>query len=266
MFLNPLLLNNIYQSCVSTQTLALDLLYFQTCVWHFDGDATRELEQTISKKTMTSFKATLVALAVATSAVVAAPITFTGSTFESRQLDGNAGPLGSASAYKAYFNTLTPGGAGYGTAALPTGTWNPLGFSVSTAVDVSNHGLVGGTTVNLAYHYQVNFNSVAGSLSAQMAPDFGLGGGVLLDGVGVALNASDMWWSYSWAATSQIFTFSKSLAAGGHTIDIYGQERCCDGFTGFDASFTATPDNGATLAFLGLGLAGVAVARRSFKA
>jgi hypothetical protein len=212
---------------------------------------------------MTSIKATFAALAVATTAAVAAPITFTGSTFESRL--GTATSFTTAYDYQANFNSITPGGAGYGIAALPTGSWNPPGYS--TPADISNHGLVGGGTVfSLAYHYQVNFTSVAGSLSAQMAPDFGFGGGILLDGVAVAVNPLDMWWSGNWAYTPAILSFTSTLSSGSHTIDIYGQENCCDGFTGFDAQFTPAPDNGATLALLGLGLAGVAFARRSFKA
>ncbi len=211
---------------------------------------------------MTSIKATFAALAVATTAAVAAPITFTGSTFETRQ--GNGLSFGSAAAYQANFASLPTGGFGYGSASLPTGSWNPPGYS--SPLNISNQGLVGGSATDIAFHYQVNFTSVAGSLSAQMAPDFGLGGGVLLDGSQVAFNPNDMWWGGAWGNTSQIFSFSSALAAGSHTIDIYGQEGCCDGFTGFDAQFTPAPDNGATLALLGLGLAGVAFARRSFKA
>ena len=208
---------------------------------------------------MTSFKATFAALAVATTAAIAAPITFTGSTFESRQ--GNNQSFSDTYQYQANFASLPAGGAGYGTAALPAGNWNPPFFPAS------NQGLVsGGSATDIAFHFQVNFTSVAGVLSGNMAPDFGFGGGVLLDGVEVAFNPNDMWWGGNWGANSQIFSFTSTLAAGSHSIDIYGQEGCCDGFTGFDASFTPTPDNGATLALLGFGLAGVTLARRSFKA
>jgi hypothetical protein len=125
--------------------------------------------------------------------------------------------------------TYPSGAAGYGKANFHIWDWPVQG-------NVDNHELIsGGSASSIAFHYQVKFSvpgSQAGSWDVRIAPDFGYGGGVFLDGNPVAYNPNDMWWGLSWGNSSQQFQFSSSIGAGDHVIDVYGQEGCCDGQTG----------------------------------
>ena len=100
----------------------------------------------------------------------------------------------------------------------------------------------------------------------RIAPDFGFGGGAFLDGSPVAYNPNDMWWGLNWNNTSQLFTFSSALGAGIHTLDVYGQEGCCDGPTGGQfkigqdgtwTPFSSSVPEPSTWAMMVLGFAGV---------
>lgn len=66
----------------------------------------------------------------------------------------------------------------------------------------------------------------AGNYSFTFGLDLGGGGAVFLDGVAVSYHPDDMW-----AGDGDFFTFSQNLAAGNHSISIYGYEGCCFGGT-----------------------------------
>ena len=195
-------------------------------------------------------------------------------TFESRL--GNNTSFPSAADYLSNWNTLagSPATAGY-TNGILVGQWD---YPVQGNVD--NQELVpSGSPNNIAFHYQVNFGlngGQAGSVDFRIAPDFGFGGAVYLDGLEVDYNPSDMWWGLNWSNSSQLFSFSNSLSAGNHVLDVYGQEGCCDGPTGgqfrlegavdwvafgTNDHLDAIPEPG-TLLLIGTGLSGLALRRR----
>ncbi len=93
----------------------------------------------------------------------------------------------------------------------------------------------------------------------------------------MAFNVNDMWWAGSYANPTQIFQLSgNNLAAGNHTLDIYGLEGCCDGgqqgqfkigATGTWTTFAANDGHNpipepASIALFGIGLVGLGFMRR----
>lgn len=144
---------------------------------------------------------------------------------------------------------------------------------------VSNQSLFGAANSNIAYKSDIVFGLASpGSYSFRAGVDFGKGGAVFLDGQAVAFNSNDMWWGHSYSNTGAIFQVdNKSLAAGKHTLTIYGLEGCCDGgqqvqfaanggqfqsFTAQTLAVAAVPEPETYAMMLGgLGLIG-AVARR----
>lgn len=144
-----------------------------------------------------------------------------------------------------------------------------------------NLGL-GTSSGNFAFQSIVNFGvstSQAGLWSIRSGVDFGKGGALFVDGVAQAFNSNDMWWGGSYSDTSQYFGISLNLAAGNHTLAIYGLEDCCSGaqqaqfaygstaFTSFSKNdglnpVTAVPEpESYAMLLTGLGLM-AAIARR----
>jgi hypothetical protein len=109
--------------------------------------------------------------------------------------------------------------AGYGCAVLPD------------YVDESNLSRFGG---GANVHYSVLFfldvpSNRTGTYTFRMGPDFGLGGGLYVNGA--ALDArwgSDLWWNGSFSSTA-VLQGSLPLGAGRHFVAVYGTEDCCEG-------------------------------------
>lgn len=129
-----------------------------------------------------------------------------------------AGFFRDAERYKTYFGSLPA---------------PPAGFCSDRVVDtwsgVSNHATCGGPGGSFASLTRVEFSLPISSTEPwqlQIRPDYGLGGAVFLDGVPIAFNPDDMW-----EGLGQIFLIPRTIQAGGHVLEAYGIENCCDGAT-----------------------------------
>jgi len=138
---------------------------------------------------------------------------------------------------------------------------------------VSNQSVFGGSNSNIAFRYDVIFSSAdSGAWNFRIGPDFGNGGAVFLDGTLMGFKTNDMWWSGSYASTTQDFEFLASLTTGNHLLQIYGLENCCDGnqqaqfltpggtaYTSFSSTDghnpNAIPEPGSLPLIMGAGLA-----------
>jgi len=140
---------------------------------------------------------------------------------------GNDTSFPTSQGYVDNWNALSTSSPGYGDASIAL-------WDLANNPPVDNHDLiVGGFGTDIAYLYTVDFTigaGEAGPYRIQVAPDFGFGGTVLLDGATVALNSNDMY-GPDWSDPAQIFDFTSSLDVGNHTLQVYGQEGCCDGPT-----------------------------------
>lgn len=152
------------------------------------------------------------------------------------------------------------------------------GTTTLTSYDGVNNTSQFGSNKNFAWEAIINFgvsSAQAGTWTFRSGVDFDFGGTMYVDNVAIALNSNNMWWAGSYSDPSQYLMGSLNLAAGNHTLQIYGIEGCCDAFqqTQFKAptssnfvSFSSTdglnvvPEPG-TLASMALGL-GVIVALR----
>lgn len=155
---------------------------------------------------------------------------------------------------------------------------SPYGSTVLNNYDiVSNSSLFGASANNIAFKSTIDFGlSTAGSYSFRAGVDFGHGGAVFLDGTAVDLKTNDMWWAYNYGNTSSVFSvLNQSLAAGNHTLTIYGLEGCCDGgqqvqysvngsaYQSFSASTLQPVPEPETYALLLVGLGVMGAAARS---
>jgi hypothetical protein len=148
-------------------------------------------------------------------------------TMQTRYSTDGAASFGTAAANGAYYRSTVQGlDAGAPTAGYCDAT-------VASYTGLSNQSVCGGSNVNLAFHFGVDFNlsgAQAGDFSLRVGPDFGLGGAVFLDGQLLGVRTTDMWWSGSYGSASQIFEFDNlALLSGLHHLDIVGLEACCDG-------------------------------------
>ena len=181
----------------------------------------------------------------------------------------NASAQASAAAYQSVVNTAvaTPG-AGYGTT------------TIASYNNVTNSSLFGSGS-NIAFKSVVNFGvsaADAGTWSFRTGVDFGKGGALFLDGVALDFKSNDMWWAGNYNNGSQFLSGSSLLAAGNHTLSIYGLESCCDGgqqaqfkagnsnFTSFsstDGLVSAVPEPTTyAMLLIGLGLLGFTARRK----
>jgi len=161
---------------------------------------------------------------------------------------------------------------------LVTNSTTTLGTKTLTSWNSVQDAAVFGTNSNFAWLGTIDFGvtaAQAGNWSFRAGVDFGYGGALFLDGVALDVKSTDMWWNNSYANTSQFLAGTKTLAAGNHTLQIYGLEGCCDG--GSQVQFKAasaagfvsfgTADNlnvvpePPAIAILGLGLGAMALLR-----
>ena len=151
--------------------------------------------------------------------------------------------------------------------------------------NLSNQGVFGGSATYIAFRSTIAFGvnaGQAGSWGLRAGVDFGNGGAVFLDGVALGYKTNDMWWAGSYGDASQSFQFTAlPIAAGNHTLQLFGLEHCCDGgqqaqfsldgtsyttFGAHDGLAAAVPEpETSALMLAGLGAVGV-VARRRAKA
>lgn len=94
---------------------------------------------------------------------------------------------------------------------------------------LSNHTLCG-SNAGIISHVAVPFSTTAaGSWRFQVGPDYGNGSEMLVDGVVVSSRWYDIWSDGNLDNTGQVLDGTVTLAAGAHTLEIYGAESCCDG-------------------------------------
>lgn len=183
----------------------------------------------------------------------------------------SAAAQSSAAAYKAVVDS-----------AVATGQ----SVSVSSYDNVSPQSLLGSYN-DFAFKSTVNFGvtaATAGVWDIRSGVDFGKGGAIFVDGVALDTKSNDMWWAGNYNNSSQYFDISLALAAGNHTLNIYGLENCCSGnhqaqfkdatttaytsFSATDGLIAAAVPEPETYAMMlaGLGLVGFVARRKSSKA
>ena len=132
-----------------------------------------------------------------------------------------AGAQTSAAAYRSVVDAAVAGPTvGYGSK------------TVASYISVDNSSLFGSST-NIAFRSTIDFGvsaAQAGSWSFRSGVDFSQGGAMFLDGVALDVGSNDLWWNGSYNNSNGVLSGSGTLAAGKHTLSIYGLESCCDGY------------------------------------
>lgn len=185
-----------------------------------------------------------------------------------------AGPQNSATAYRDVVNAAIQAQAqsntfGYGTR------------QIAVYDNLTNKALFG-TDSNIAWKATIDFGvtaAQAGLWSFRTGVDFDRGGAIFLDGVALNYRSSNMWWGGNYNTATQFLAGSLNLAAGNHTLTIFGLEGCCDGgeqaqfkigsgqYTTFASTdgLRAVPEP-VTMATFGLGLGLLGLSRRRKRA
>lgn len=161
----------------------------------------------------------------------------------------------------------------------------PSGYcdtSLSSWTSASNQSSCSsGSAGDIFFHTTVEFYVApleAGTWDFRIAPDYGLGGALFVDGTQLDFDSNDLWWGYSWANTGELLTGSAFLASGNHVLETFGGEHCCDGgtagqykfglndFQDFSADNPADPiPEPSSLALFALGLPALRSVRRRMR-
>lgn len=169
-------------------------------------------------------------------------------------------------------------GALYRSTVLAAVAKPTTGYGTRTVAAFTGVTNPGGASSNLATEYKLDFSVSAvnaGAFQFRFGVDFGNGGAVFLDGVQVAYSSTDMWWGNAYTNTAQFLAFTSTLAAGAHTIEVFGLDSCCDGgaqgqfksskataFTTFSNVDGMNVPEPGSVALLGLGMLGLMASRK----
>lgn len=202
---------------------------------------------------------------IATAVMLSAASLAQASTIKIETATANMATQTSAAAYKAAVDSALTG-ASY------------QSVNVASYDSLRHIDLFTTSNSNFAWKATITFTTTAnGNMEVRSAPDFGFGGAIFLDNVAKDFVSYDVY-DPQYSNTASYFNFTATgLAAGTHTISIYGMEGCCDGvqqaqfrfgnagFTSFsstDGMNPSTVPEPGTLALAGLGLAGIVATRR----
>ena len=159
--------------------------------------------------------------------------------------------------------------------------------SAVTALVGAPHALASFDNVNFslsnsAFEATVKFDVTSPTtFTFRAGVDLGGGGTMVLDGTALDTHSNNMWWAGSYSNASQYFQGASTLAAGAHTLSLYGFEDCCSGsmqaqfstnggasYTSFGATdgLAAVPEaQSFAMLLAGLGLVATVARRRAGK-
>ena len=110
--------------------------------------------------------------------------------------------------------------------------------AMASTYDGLTHGQFFSNTGTWAMKSTIEFGvATASTFDFRVGVDFGMGGAMFLDGQAVDFRGNDMWWGFDFNNAAGVFSATAALAAGNHTLSVYGFEGCCDG--GQNAQFRA---------------------------
>jgi len=101
---------------------------------------------------------------------------------------------------------------------------------VGAPIALSSFDNVNFSLSNAAFEATIRFDvATPTAFDFRAGVDLGGGGTMVLDGVALDTHSNNMWWAGSYSNPSQYFAGSATLAAGVHTLSLYGFEDCCSG-------------------------------------